>query len=77
MNLVELVEQANARVRVYDAGRLVSDHAVGYPVEAETFDLELPSDGTSPTLPSRPLLWPQLRVGGLSNPNSDARKGAS
>lgn len=47
-----------------------------YPVGAETFDLELPSDGTSPTFQSRPLFWPQLRVGGLSNPNSEARKGA-
>lgn len=47
-----------------------------YPVGADTFEVELPPNGASPTFQSRPLFWPQLRVGGVSNPNSEARKGA-
>jgi len=47
-----------------------------YPVGAEIFELELPPNGTSPTFQSRPLFWLQLRIEGLSNPNSEARKGA-
>lgn len=47
-----------------------------YDSRADTRFMELPSDGASPTFQSRPLLWQQLRVRGVSNPISDARKGA-